>query len=78
MHPYNLTGRVHLIVRIVQNFQGIFVGVNEAEIQKLDTFNIWFGFYGDFKFLVRKTSQFEYGKRSQTPNSTLLTTFQLK
>ena len=62
MHPYNLTGHVHRggagtppgeillpIVRIVQNFQAIFVGVNEAEIPKIGQFQyfvrtLW-GFY---------------------------------
>ena len=55
VHPYNLTGHVHrggfrnppggivlLIVRIVQNFQGIFVGVNEAEIPKIGQFQYFF------------------------------------
>ena len=36
-------GIVLLIVRIVQNFQGIFVGVNEAEIPKI----------GQFQYFVR-------------------------
>ena len=42
----NVTVRVHhflivlLIVRIIQNFQGIFVGVNEAGIQKIGQFHL--------------------------------------
>ena len=34
---------VLLIVRIIENFQGIFVGVNELEIQKI----------GQFRYFVR-------------------------
>ena len=54
VHRYNLTGHVHrnppggtvlLIVRIVQNFQGIFVGVNEAEI--------YIKKIGQFQYFVR-------------------------
>ena len=57
VHPYNLTVRVHggrkillLIVRIVRNFQGIFVGVNEAEIPKIGQFQYFVRTLWDSKF----------------------------
>ena len=41
---------VLLIVRIVQNFQGIFVGVNEAEIPKIGKFQYFVRTLWGFKF----------------------------